>query len=196
VPISQLGMFATLILSSQFPGQHLKLLGYRPTDEDVVALMHHWRYVGHLMGITPPWYPETAADGFRAQYLVMLTEEPKFGPDTEMLTRSFLNTFRPAEDARGLTRVRGNLRYKSQVGHSRFYLGDLHAQCGLPDAGLWRFVPLAHFIPNFARETARRRIPGVAARIDRSHRAARQDFLNKNLEGGEAKFQPVEKLSR
>jgi hypothetical protein len=28
--------------------QQLKLLGYLPTDDDIAAMMHHWRYVGHL----------------------------------------------------------------------------------------------------------------------------------------------------
>jgi hypothetical protein len=197
VPISQLGMFQTLIASSHFPGQQLKLLGYRPTDEDVVAMMHHWRYVGYLMGFEPPWYPETAVDGFRAQLLITLAEKPDFGPDSEALCRSFMNTFLPAKDARGLRRARGNLRYQAQLGHSRFYLGsDLHKASGLPDPGLWRYAPLARVLPNFARETARRRIPGAAGWIDQVHRRARQEFLRENLEGGEAKFKPVDKLAR
>jgi len=50
VPINQAGMFNTLMASSQFPGQQLKLLGYRPTDDDITALMHLWHYVGYLMG--------------------------------------------------------------------------------------------------------------------------------------------------
>jgi len=197
VPISQLGMFQTLMASSHFPGQQLKLLGYRPTDDDVVAMMHHWRYVGHLMGVEPPWYPQTAADGFRAQLLVMLAEEPSFGPDSAELCRSFMNTYLPPEDARGVRRLVGNLRYQAQLGHSMFYLGsDLHKASGLPDPGPWRYAPLARVVPNFARETARRMIPGVAGWIDQIHRRKRQEFLRKNLGGGEAKFQPVDKLTR
>jgi hypothetical protein len=197
VPISQYGMFQTLMASSHFPGQQLKTLGYRPTDDDIVAMMHHWRYVGYLMGFEPPWYPETVTDGFRAQLLIMLGEEPDPGPDPAELCRSFMNTFRPPEDARGLHRIMGNLTYQAQLGHSRFYLGpDLHKASGLPDPGWWRYAPLARFLPNFARETARRRIPGAAGWIDQVHRMARRDFLRKNLEGGEAKFQPVEKLTR
>jgi hypothetical protein len=197
VPISQLGMFQTLIASSHFPGQQLKLLGYRPADADIVAMMHHWRYVGYLMGFEPPWYPETAADGFRAQLLIALAEEPDFGPDSEELCRSFMNTYLPGKDARGLRRAWGNLRYQAQLGHSRFYLGaDLHNASGLPDPGLWRYAPLARVVPNFVRETARRNIPGAAGWIDQVHRNARQKFLRKNLDGGEAKFQPVDKLTR
>src|SRR5712672_2466662 len=65
-PISQFGMFGTLLLSSYAPGQQLKLIGYRPTDADIEAMMHHWRYVGYLMGAKVPWYPETVTDGFMA----------------------------------------------------------------------------------------------------------------------------------
>jgi hypothetical protein len=197
VPISQLGMFQTLIASSHYPGQQLKALGYRPADEDVVAMMHHWRYIGYLMGAEPPWYPETVADGFRAQLVTMLQEKPDFGPDTQELCGSFMNTYLPPEDAHGLRRVVGKLKYHAQLGHSIFYLGpDLHKASGLPDPGLWRFAPLARVLPNLARETARRKIPGAAGWIDQVHRMARQDFLRKNLEGGEAKFRPVDKLTR
>jgi len=197
VPISQMGMFQTLMASSHFPGQQLKLIGYRPTDDDVVAMMHHWRYVGHLMGHEPPWWPETAADGFRAQLLIMMQEEPEYGPDTVVLCKSFMDTYLPPEDAHGVRRILGNLRYKAQLGHSRFYLGaEMHNSAGLPDPGLWRFAPLARFAPNFARETARRTVPGVAGWIDQVHRIARQEYLRKNLEGGTAKFEPVDKLTR
>jgi hypothetical protein len=197
VPISQLGMFQTLMASSHFPGQQLKLLGYRPTDDDIAAMMHHWRYVGYLMGVEPPWYPETVTDGFRAQLLISLAEEPDYGPDTESLCHSFMNTYLPTDNAHGVRRVMGNLRYKTQLGHSRFYLGaDLHTSCGLPDPGLWRLTPLARVLPNFARETARRRIPGAAGWIDQVHRLGRREILRKNLVGGQAKFQPVDKLAR
>jgi hypothetical protein len=196
VPISQLGMFQTLMASSHFPGQQLKLLGYRPAAEDIVAMMHHWRYVGYLMGHEPPWYPETVTDGFRAQLLITFAEDSEYGPDSRQLCTSFMNTYLPG-DARGVHRIVGNLRYRAQLGHSRFYLGaDLHKASGLPDPGLWRYAPLARFVPNFARETARRTIPGAARRIDQAHRRARQEFLQQNLEGGTAEFKPVDKLAR
>jgi hypothetical protein len=197
MPISQFGMFGTLLLSSFAPGQQLKLNGYRPTDADIEAMMHHWRYVGYLMGVESPWFPETVTDGFRAQLLLTLVEEPKPSKDSQHLCSSFMDTFRPAADARGLRRVYGTLRYKAQLGHARFYLGkESYAGTGLPDAGLWRYAPLARVIPNATRETLRRAVPGVAGWIDQTNRKARQEFLAKNLEGGEAKFKPVDKLAR
>jgi hypothetical protein len=39
-------------------------------------------------------------------------------------------------------------------------------------------------------------LPGVAGRIDQAHRRYRHEFLAKNLEGGEARFTPVDKLTR
>jgi len=197
VPISQFGMFGTLLLSSFAPGTQLKLNGYRPTDADIEAMMHHWRYVGYLMGAQPPWYPETVTDAFKAQVLITLVEVPQPGKDSEELCRSFMDTFRPAEDAKGVRQMYGNLRYKAQLGHARYYLGkEGYAQTALPDPGLWRFAPIARVIPNLTRETLRRNVPGVAGWIDQVNRRSRQEFLSKNLEGGEAKFKPVDKLSR
>jgi hypothetical protein len=197
MPISQFGMFGTLLLSSFAPGQQLKLIGYRPTDADIEAMMHHWRYVGYLMGAQAPWYPETVTDGFLAQLLVSLTEAPRPGKDSDELCRSFMDTYRPPADARGPRQVYGALRYQVQLGHARFYLGkEGFARTGLPDPGPWRYAPLARVIPNFTRETLRRRVPGVAGWIDRTNRHARQEFLSRNLDGGAAKFKPVDRLTR
>jgi hypothetical protein len=190
-------MFGTLLLSSFAPGQQLKLIGYRPTDDDIEAMMHHWRYVGYLMGVEAPWYPETVTEGFRAQLLITLVQEPSPGKDSQHLCRSFMDTFLPAEDTRGLRQVYGKLRYKAQLGHARFYLGkESYSGTALPDPGLWRYAPLARVIPNLTRETLRRNVPGVAGWIDQTNRRARHEFLNKNLEDGEAKFKPVDKLAR
>jgi hypothetical protein len=197
MPISQFGMFGTLMLSSFAPGQQLKLLGYLPTDEDIAAMMHHWRYVGYLMGFDPPWYPDTVTEGFSAQLLISLSELPKVSKDSQDLCQSFMDTYRPAQDARGLRRLYGNLRYRAQLGHARFYLGqDGYDAAGLSDPGPWRYAPLVRVIPNLIRESLRRTVPGVAGWIDQRHRRARQEFLNTHLEDGEAKFKPVDKLTR
>ncbi|MGW1798231.1 oxygenase MpaB family protein [Streptomyces sp. NPDC001984] len=197
MPISQFAQTGTLLLSSFAPGMQLKLLGYRPTDADVEAMMHHWRYVGYLMGVEPPWYPETVAEGFKANLLLGLSEQPKIDKDSQELCRSFMDTFLPPTDAKGLRQIYGKLRYRAQLGHARFYLGEEgYRSTGLPDAGLWRFAPLARVPGNLTRETLRRNVPGVSGWIDQINRRDRHAFLNTNLEGGEAKFKPVDKLTR
>jgi len=197
VPINQAGMFNTLMASSQFPGQQLKLLGYRPTDDDIVAMMHHWRYVGHLMGVDPAWYPQSAQDGFRAQYLVATSEAPVVTEDTAKLASSWMAQYLPKDSDSRSRRVIARLNYRAQLGHVRFYNGpDIYQMTGLPDPGAWRFLPLLRFAPNFARETARRSLPMVGRRIDQVHRDQRQEFLRAHLDGGEAKFAPVDQLAR
>jgi mpaB/rubber oxygenase-like protein len=197
VPISQFGMFGTLMLSSFTPGVQLKSLGYLPTDEDIAAMMHHWRYVGYLMGFEPPWFPDTLTEGFQAQLIIALSELPKVSRDSQELCKSFMDTYRAAEGSRGLRRVYGALRYRAQLGHARFYLGQGgYDASGLPSPGLWRFTPLLRIVPNLTREILRRSVPGVAGWIDQRHRRARHEFLKNNLEGGEAKFKPVDKLTR
>jgi hypothetical protein len=197
MPISQFAMLGTLLLSSFVPGQQLKLLRYLPTDDDIAAMMHHWRYVGHLMGAEAPWYPDTVAEAFQAQLLISLAEQPNPSEDSRRLCSSFMDTFKPAADAHGLRHAYGSLRYQAQLGHAHFYLGkEAFAGTGLPDPGLWRYAPLARIAPNLTRETLRRTVPGVADWIDKTHRHYRQDFLAAHLEGGEAKFKPVDKPTR
>lgn len=85
MPISRFAQTGTLLLSSFAPGTQLKLLGYRPTDADVEAMMHHWRYVGHLLGVEAAWYPQTVAEGFLANLLLGLAEQPKIDEDSREL---------------------------------------------------------------------------------------------------------------
>jgi hypothetical protein len=149
------------------------------------------------MGAEAPGYPETVTEAFRAQLLISLAEPPSPSEDSRRLCNSFMDTFRPPQDAVGLARVYGDLRYQAQLGHARFYLGkESFTGTGLPDPGLWRLAPLARVVPNLTRETLRRTVPGVAGRIDQAHRRYRHEFLAKHLEGGEAKFTPVDKLTR
>jgi hypothetical protein len=197
VPISQFAMYGTLMLSSFTPGLQLRLLGYLPTDEDIAAMMHHWRYVGYLMGSEAPWFPDTVAEGFQGQLLISLAEEPNVSADSQELCRSFMDTFRPRARANALRQAYGTLNYQAQLGHARFYLGkEMYDWTGLPNPGFWRYAPLARVIPNLTRETLRRTVPGAAGRIDQAHRRYRREFLAANLEGGEAKFKPVDKLTR
>src|SRR5258708_3044427 len=170
VPISQFGMFGTLMASSFAPGQQLKLLGYRPTDDDIVAMMHHWRYVGYLMGVESPWYPDTVTEGFQAQLMIAVSEAPNVGEDSRELCRSFMETYLPGADARGFRHLFGKLRYNAALGHARFYLGERSFEAtGLPNPGRWRYGPQARASPRLTRETLRRNVPGVAVCIGQAH---------------------------
>ncbi|WP_405793720.1 FAD-dependent monooxygenase [Streptomyces sp. NBC_01506] len=123
---------------------------------------------------------------------VVFSRPSTAGPSTTPILRLAMH-----RTGRRRPRLAGELRYKAQLGHARFYLGaESYGGTGLPDPGLWRFSPLARVPGNLARETLRRNVPGVAGWIDQVNRRDRHAFLSSNLEGGEAKFTPVDKLTR
>ena len=57
VPISVGDATLTLMGGSVVPGMALWSVGHRTTIKEIEATLHFWRYVGHLLGVQPPWYP-------------------------------------------------------------------------------------------------------------------------------------------
>lgn len=196
VPISQFNMLTTLMAGSFFVGQQLKLLGYRTSDDDILAMLHFWRYIGYVMGVEPAFYPESIQDGFGLMRVIALSQHTEDNDDSRRLCESFMNAYKPAPDATGLTRIREELNYRFQLGHAYFYTPQSYVGAGFPPIGLWRYAPLLRFVPNFLRETARLHIPGAAGLIDRRHRAYRQEELETTLGSRRGGFNPVEKLAR
>jgi hypothetical protein len=196
VPISQLNMLTTLMAGSLFAAHDLKRLGYRTSDDDIVALMHMQRYIGYVMGVEPPWYPETIEDGYRMMRLTALAQRTEDNDDSRALCQSFMDTYKPPSDATGVRRVVAEMRYRAQLGHAHFYTPASYTRSGLPPVGWWRFAPLARFAPNFVRDTACRHIPAVANWVDNRHRAQRRAETERTLGSGRGSYSPVETLSR
>ncbi|MDF2698205.1 MAG: hypothetical protein K0S65_6588, partial [Labilithrix sp.] len=59
VPINQADALFTLMGGSIAPGLALRAMGFRTSGEDIRALLHFWRWVGHIVGVKPRWYPAT-----------------------------------------------------------------------------------------------------------------------------------------
>ncbi|HKV18838.1 MAG TPA: oxygenase MpaB family protein [Mycobacterium sp.] len=196
VPISQFNMFSTLMAGSVIAGHELKRLGYRTSDDDIVALMHFQRYIGYVMGVEPPWYPETISDGYRAMRLIALAQRTEDNDDSRALCHSFMDCYKPSAEARGLRRLVAEVNYRAQLGHAYFYTPSSYTKSGFPPVGLWRYAPLARFVPNFVRDTACQHIPPVARRVDDRHRAWRRAETARTLGSGRGSFSPVETLSR
>ena len=196
VPISQFNMFSTLMAGSVIAGHDLRRLGYRTSDDDIVALMHLQRYIGHVMGVEPPWYPETAEDGYRAMRLIALAQRTQDDDDSRALCWSFMDTYKPNADAAGWRRLVAELNYRAQLGHAYFYTPSSYTKSGFPTVGWWRYAPLARFVPNFVRDTACQHVPVVARWVDDRHRAWRRAENARTLGTGRGSFSPVETLSR
>lgn len=196
VPISQFNMFTTLMAGSIISGAQLRTIGYRTTDDDIVAMLHMWRYIGYVMGVDTPWYPETIEDAYRAMRLVALAQRSEDNDDSRRLCHSFMDAYKPDPETGGWTRARAELNYRFQLGHAYFYTPESYVKADLPDVGPWRFAPLLRFAPNFLRDTACQKVPVVARLVDRRHRAWRRKELDRTLGAGKGSYSPVETLSR
>jgi hypothetical protein len=64
-PISQSDALITRMSSSLTPGLAMYLMGYRTSTREIETMMRYWRYVGHLLGVQPRWYPETDETSWR-----------------------------------------------------------------------------------------------------------------------------------
>ena len=174
IPISQFNMFTTLMAGSIISGTQLRSIGYRTTDDDIVAMLHMWRYIGYVMGVDTPWYPETIDDGYRAMRLIALSQRTEDNDDSRKLCHSFMDSYQPSPGARGWARAKAELNYRFQLGHAYFYTPGSYVKSGFPEVGPWRFAPLVRFVPNYLRDTACQTVPGVGRLVDRRHRAWRR----------------------
>ncbi|MGV9310774.1 oxygenase MpaB family protein [Streptomyces sp. NPDC003691] len=196
VPLNQRDQFSIITLSFTLT-QHMKAMGYLIDDEDVLAHMHFWRYVGHLMGVEPSYYPRTVEDWWRAVYLVLLSQAPHDGPDSRRLGQGFVKAFGPAPEDTGEARRRKETEYRTALGWTRFFVNqEVFQAIRLPSAGLWRWSPLKRLLPNLVEQSARKYIVGVDELLDRRRRHRRALWLDENTQGRPAEFAPVERLTR
>ncbi|MBX3271954.1 MAG: DUF2236 domain-containing protein [Sandaracinaceae bacterium] len=193
VPISQGDALLTLMGGSVAPGLGLMAMGYRPSVEDIEATMHFWRYVGHLMGVRPRFYPSSLTEALQLAFVSFVKGAGTAGEDGRVLCRSYLDAFRPAEGASLLDRLEDGLHR----GMTRFFLpAPIYRQLGLPPVGAWALAPLLAFPFLFTAETLRRHVPGLDAVADRVARAERRRWLARHLGDRPAEYRAVDRFTR
>jgi hypothetical protein len=128
--------------------------------------------------------------------LIALAQRTKDDDDSRALCWSFMETYKPPADARGLKRLAAELNYRAQLGHAYFYTPASYTKSGFPPVGLWRHAPLTRVALNFVRDTACQHLPVVADWVDDRHRAWRRAENARTLGTGRGSFSPVETLSR
>jgi hypothetical protein len=196
VPLSQNAQFGTISLSFLI-NQQLKVIGYLPSDDDVLAHMHFWRYVGYLMGVEPAFYPESIDDWWRVVYLMFLQDVPRDGPDSRMLGQSWIEAFGPTGDETSELSRQKSRDEAEILGWTRFFLpGSDYAAMELDGAGLYRWAPLRRIPRNLIVEGTRRLIPRTDRYIDTRRRRERREWLEGHLSDRPAQFAPVERLTR
>lgn len=192
VPINEADALLTLMGGSVAPGLAMQVLGFRPSRAEIEAMLHFWRWVGHLMGVRFSPYPETVEDGLRISYLALLRGSGTAGEDGRALCKSYVEAF-ARTDGRLLSRLEEGLHR----GMTRLFVPTpVYREQALPPAGLWPLLPLLPFPLVFTAETLRRHVPGLDAIADRVARAERRRWLDRQLAGKTVTFQARRALAR
>ncbi|TNE46780.1 MAG: DUF2236 domain-containing protein [Deltaproteobacteria bacterium] len=197
VPISQGDALLTLMGGSLIPGFGLRTLGYRTTRDEILAMMHFWRYVGHLLGVQPRWYPSTIQEALGLMYTSQIKSVHRSGRDGEELARSYLESYAPGEDDVGWDALVKHWEYRLQLGYVRLFLPpNTHKRYNLPGAGIWRLHPLLQFPFVFAWETARRNSATLDELHDKWVRRSTQAWVQRRLGKRSPEYKSVTQFTR
>ena len=197
VPISQADALLTILGGSFAPGYALRALGYRPTTADIEAMLHFWRYVGHLMGVRPRWFPTTVRDCWQLAFVTLVKGARAAGADGVSLCQSYVDAFAPAAELPWRARPAAWWSHGLHRGFTRVFLPPpAYAANRLPSAGLWPLAVLAPAPLRFAAETLRRALPPLDAVADRVARRQRARWFARHMGDRAAEYRPAERFTR
>jgi len=197
VPISQADALLTLMGGSFAPGVGMYAMGYLTSARDIEALMHFWRYVGHLMGVRPRYYPASLREAAQLSFVAFVKSAHRAGDDERLLCQAYATAFSPRGDASLAERVRDAIGHRVHLGYTRFFLPrSIYRRNELPPAGYWALVPLARFPFVLATEGLRKAVPGFESIADGLARSTRKRWLDRYMQGREAEYRPAERLTR
>jgi ER-bound oxygenase mpaB/B'/Rubber oxygenase, catalytic domain len=183
VPINQADALFTLMGGSIAPGLALRAMGFRTSGEDIRALLHFWRWVGHIVGVKPRWYPATPEEALKLAFVGLARGAGLSGEDGRTLCQSYANAFAPDPAAPLPARLRARLSHGVHLGYTRFFLPPwIYRRNALPSAGLWTLAPLAQMPFVFTLESLRRASPAIDDALDATRRRARRAWLDRHLE--------------
>lgn len=199
VPISQGDALLTLMGGSFAPGLAMYAMGFMPSRDDILAMMEFWRYVGHLMGVRPCWYPSSLAEAAQLAFVTLVKGARRSGDDGRALCQAYARAFavdatRPATLA---ARVRAELEHRIHLGYTWFFTSRrTYRGNGLPPVGPWGLVPLVQLPWNATAELLRRTFPALDDVADRVARGRRDRWFARHMAGRTAEYQPVERFTR
>ncbi|WP_116050031.1 oxygenase MpaB family protein [Amycolatopsis palatopharyngis] len=179
-PINQVQTTGTLLLFSQVFVLGTQLLGVRYTERERADILHLWRYVGWLLGISDELLPADEEDAWRMLWLLAATE---FIPDddSKRLAAALVKAHAAVGEGRGPFGVvvsHVSVRVHSSI--SRLVLGRTNADfLELPNDPVAQAAVLAVAAVNFAAETVRQRVPGATALQERLGAVGRQQYVRR-----------------
>jgi hypothetical protein len=137
-PINQAEATITLLSGGFGAGLGMHKLGYRSTTADTQAMMHFWRYVGHLMGVQPRWYPADLREAGQLMTLYFAKRSFGAGEDGRELIESYPRAFTPKQDTGLRKAIRDQFNYRMQLGYTRYFLpGRFYKSYDMPNPWPW-----------------------------------------------------------
>ncbi|MEA2218325.1 MAG: hypothetical protein QOJ35_951, partial [Solirubrobacteraceae bacterium] len=195
VPISQSEMIIPLLDGSLATGFALKLIGHRTTLAEIDAMMHFWRYVGHIMGVQPRSFPENIVEGIQLSAMYMLKRSYLAGADGRELVESYPRAFVPKSGTGTRKRVRDELNYRAQVGYTRYFLPRrFYRRYDMPSAWPWALHPLAQAPVNFTASTLARHNATAGKLLDRFQRRRRETWWRNEMGDKQSHFKAAEQF--
>jgi hypothetical protein len=197
MPISISDATLTLMGGSVVPGLALWSMGHQTTIREIEATLHYWRYVGHLLGVQPEWYPRDFRESIQLMYAAFVKRAYSAGSDGEELVESYLPAFAPTPGSPWPKRIRDEVNYRMQIGYTRFWSLPLtYRRHDMPNPWPWALHPLLQFPVMIGLETFRRLVPPADRIADRYQRWRRETWYRNETGGTEAEFKPVEEFRR
>jgi len=197
VPISQGDALLTLMGGSFAPGLAMQAMGYRPSTRDIEDMMHFWRYVGHLMGVRPRWFPSSLAEAAQLSFVTFVKAAHRAGDDGVRLCQSYAQAFAPDPNAPLPDRIAALFDHGVHLGYTRFFAPPTtYRRNRLPSAGLWALHPLLRAPFIFTAETMRRVFPPLEGLADRVARRQRDRWYARHMRGRRAEYKPAEAFTR
>ncbi|WP_306361382.1 oxygenase MpaB family protein [Nocardia sp. CC227C] len=197
VPISVGDATLTLMGGSVVPGLALWSIGHQTTVREIEATLHFWRYVGHLLGVQPPWYPRDFRESVRLMFAAFVKRAHTAGADGAELVESYLPAFEPKSGTPWRKRLRDEINYRMQIGYTGVWLPpSTYARHTMPRRFPWVLHPLVQAPLIFGAETLRRTVPGLDTVADRVQRHRREQWYRNEVGDRAAEFEPVEEFRR
>ncbi|MGU3432535.1 oxygenase MpaB family protein [Actinomycetes bacterium M1A6_2h] len=188
-PISQGYQMLTLLGGSTVPALALRLVGYHTTGDEIRALLHFQKFMGHLLGVDVTDFPQTIADSLRLTAMVSMARSYDAGVHGKELIESFPASFAPRDGQTGLKRLRARYNYGIYGAYTSIFMSPkTRADYEMPSPFPWILLLVARFPLITAMELTRRLVPGVAPILEKVAMRHRESWYRAQMDGREAEF--------
>jgi hypothetical protein len=197
MPISVGDATLTLMAGSVVPGLALWTAGHQTTIREIEATLHFWRYVGHLLGVQPEWYPRTFSESVQLMFAAFVKRAYAAGDDGRELVESYLPAFKPQPGSGWRKRIRDEVNYRAQIGYTGVWLlPTTYSAHRMPRRFPWVLIPMLQAPVVLVLETFRRLFPPLDRVADRVQRTRREIWYRNEMGGDAAKFEAVPEFRR